>query len=133
MNKNFFITNKKLKSIYIGYSNLQTIQAGTFDSLNLDYLYLGYNKLKTIPTNLFKYQFILKELYLHNNEIKKLNAKEFKNLKNLERLGLEGNKGKVSAKEKDERKAKACDCGFECDLPDFIKNDEERAPTCFLK
>ena len=62
----------------------------------------------------------------------KLDAKEFKNLKKLERLILRDNKGTISAEMNDERNA--CDCGqLTCKLPSSIRKDDDRAPTCFLE
>ena len=47
--------------------------------------------------------------------------------------------GTVSAKKSDERKVFcgggyfSCHLGWICPLPTFIRNDDERAPSCFLK
>ena len=53
-------------------------------------------------------------------------------MKKLERLSLKYNSGEVSSKKNDEKNADACDCWRPCDLPDFIKDDPNRTPTCFI-
>ena len=126
------MSNKKLKFITMTHCEIETIESGTFDGLDLDAIRIDYGNLKSLPSNIFKFQFNLQYLYLEGNQLTKLNAKEFKNLKKLQRLTLFGNIGTVGAKKSDERKAGICDC-FDCDLPDFIKDDDERAPSCFLK
>ena len=66
--------------------------------LDLYHLDLEGNNLKSLPENIFIFQFNLQLLSLYNNDLTKLDAKEFKNLKKLEYLPLGGNKGKVNAK-----------------------------------
>ena len=54
-------------------------------------------------------------------------------MKRLEILGLKDNSGKINWKRSDEKNADACNCGWSCYLPDFIRNDPNRAPTCFIE
>ena len=124
-----------MKHVAIYDSDLETIEAGCFDALDLDAVYLYDNNLKSLPENIFIFQFNLRALDLDNNDLTKLDAKEFKNLKKLEYLSLGGNNGKVSAEKSDERDAGACDCTnwWDCELPSFLKNDDDRAPSCFLE
>ena len=124
-----------MKYVSIRYSDLETIESGSFDGFeDLKELRLYNNNLKSLPENIFIFQFNLRLLALYDNDLTKLEAKEFKSLKKLERLPLGGNKGKVSAEMSDERDAGACDCtSWNFDLPSFIRNDDDRAPTCFLE
>ena len=135
LEKRFFISNRKLKRVVIFYSDLETIEAGCLDGLDLDALDLEDNNLKSLPENIFMFQINLQYLSLYNNDLTKLDAKEFKNLKKLEYLPLGGNKGTVSAEKSDERNAGACTCPnwWDCELPSFLKNDDDRAPSCFLE
>ena len=87
--------------------------------------------LKTIGIQTFKYQVNLKYLLLSQNKLENVSSKVFENLKKLEQLNLGSNLGEVNAEEEDERNA--CACGWNCQLPDFIKNDKNRAPTCFIR
>ena len=101
----------------------------------MDHLGLYDNNLKSLPDNIFIFQFNLHTLDLNGNDLTKLDAKIFKNLKKLEYLSLGNNNGEVSAEKNDERDAWACDCydRWGCELPSFVKNDDDRAPTCFIK
>ena len=135
------MTNRNIKIIAIYSCALETIESDSFDVLALDRITISYSELKSLPTNIFKFQFNLQELYLDHNKLEKVNHNVFRNLKNLRKLTLAGNIGQVSAKMMDERTAKACDCEYvyddfmdvTCDLPKFITNDHMRAPTCFLE
>ena len=127
-----FSLSRLLKIVDIFESSLETIESGTFDGLDLDNLYLYNNILKSLPENMVIFQINLNDIFFYGNNLKKLEAKEFRNLRKLRRLTLFGNNGRVSAEKSDERDAGACDCE-RCYLPDFIKYDDERAPTCFLE
>ena len=95
-------------------------------------LNLASNNLKSLPENSFIFQFNLRLLFLAHNELTKLDAKEFKNLKKLEVLALSSNPGTNSAVETDEKATSKCNTDRN-PLPDFIRYNEDRAPTCFLE
>ena len=59
-------------------------------------------------------------------------VKTFKNLKKLTQLSLAGNVGEIFYEEEDERLDEGCDC-YACDLPDFVRFNETRAPSCYLR
>ena len=133
ISKNFFMTNTKLKKITFNECDLEVIESPAFDALDLEFFEVSKSELKTIGIQTFKYQVNLKTLDLAENKLRNVSSKVFENLKRLEKLDLRGNLGEVTAEEEDERNANACDCDWSCYLPDFIRYDQNRAPTCFIK
>ena len=92
------------------------------------------SKLKTIPTKIFKYQESLVHLMLPNNELENISYKTFQNLKQLKMLTLGKNNGTVYAETEEEKAKSSCGCSavLGCFLPDYIKDDNSKAPSCYL-
>ena len=139
LKKNYFISNRQLKSIDFRETEIEAIEEQAFDAFNLEIITIVGSKLKTVKAKHFQFQNNLKALDLWQNKLNSVDSKVFANLKKLERLTLIGNVGTVMSKKKDEKKQGACTCKDqespydECYLPDSVKNDFDRAPSCYIK
>ena len=129
----FIFTNKKLEVINFWNTDLDVIEENAFDAVNLKSLRIYQSHLKAIPESTFQFQKNLIHLMLAVNHLEDVDSSTFKNLKKLEILTLNGNNGTVHAESEDERDACGCHVFVGCFLPDFVRRDHDKVPTCSLQ